>query len=209
MKNVFEIINSLFTSMQSFVSSAPDFQILTLSEQNSLFKRNLYGVAGLSAVLLFRDSDFIDDIKCLKRFTEIYGSEMIVQAKRITKQLDFDSTIVKIMLMILAFSSCYLISNIDENIYNDSLLFGTHRLLGSQNVFVQLLWKYMIYRYGFYDTVHRFARLTMLLLDSIKYLAMNYTSNSIHRKLVDDAIVKIEKTLIKNQNEQVLLWGKI
>lgn len=89
---------------------------------------------------------------------------MTVQTKRITKQLDFDSTIVKIMLMILAFLSCCLVSNVDENIYNDSLLLVTYRLLGYQNVFVELLWKYMIYRYGFYDTVHRFARLIMLLL---------------------------------------------
>jgi hypothetical protein len=208
MKNAFDIINSLFTTMQSFLSSTPDFQILTLSEQSALFERNLYGVASLYSVLLFRDSSIIENKICLESFTKIYGLEMMAQTKRITKQLDLDLTIITIMLIIFAFSSCYLVIYLDENIYNDSLLFGTHRLLGSQNVFVELLWKYMIYRYGFYDTARRFARLITLLIDSTKYSAMSYTSNPTYRKLADNAIIKTKRTLIINQNRQTSLWGK-
>lgn len=209
MNFVLHILKSLFTTMQSFISSIPDFQILTLNEQNSLFERNLHGIAALYASLLFRDTGIIENIKCLESFTKFYGFDMIIQVKRSNNQLDLDPTIVKIMLIIFAFSSCFLTININKNMYNDSLLFGTHRLVGSQNVFVELLWNYMIYRYGFYDSIRRFTRLITFLLDLIKYSAMNYTNNLNHHNLVDDAIINTKEILMINQNKQAPLWGKI
>jgi hypothetical protein len=101
-------------------------------------KNNLYAVAGLYSGLLFRDSCITDSTKCLESFTKIYGLEMKVQTKPINKQLDFDSIIVKIMLIVFIFSLCYLVVNKHENIYNDSLLFDAHRLLESHNVFVEI-----------------------------------------------------------------------
>lgn len=61
-------------------------------------------------------------------------------------KLEYDSIIIKLMLIILAFSSnCYMVHQ-HENINNDCLLLGTYRILGSQNMYVEILWKYMIHR---------------------------------------------------------------
>jgi hypothetical protein len=207
-KNALETIRSMFTTMESFVTSAPDFQILTLNGQSSLFERNLYGVVGLYSILVLRDSGMIDSAKCWEPFKIIYGCELTVNTKRMSEQLDLDSNIVKIMLIVFAFSSNYLVAHTYENMHKDSLLFGIHRLLGSQYVFVELLWKYMIYRYSFYDSVHRFARLITLLLNLMKCSAVNYTCNATHRDLVDDVVEKTKETLIIRQNKQISVWAK-
>jgi hypothetical protein len=98
--------------------------------------------------------------------------------------------------------------DVPENIYNDSFMHGTFRLFGSQNVYVELLWKYMIYRYGYDQTAIRFAGLIKYILGSIRQAADIYMSNDIHHDFVDEVIKKTEKVLIINQNQMILLWGK-
>jgi len=198
-----------YISMNSFVNSIPDFRILTVKEQCSFVERNLNGVAGLYIALIFREAGAISNCDCMKSFILIYGLEVMRQVVHISKQLDTDSTIVKLMLMALAFSSNCSLVDVQQNIHNDSLLYGTHRILGSQNVYVELLWKYMVYHYGYNVSVLRFARLIKLSLDLIKYSANTYMTNSIHHHLVDDFIQRSKQLLIINQNEQVPLWGKI
>ena len=84
------------------------------------------------------------------------------------------------MLLVIAFSSNCLIVDIHENMHNDSFIFGTFRLYGSQNVYVELLWRYMLYRYGYSETVLRFSKLVKYILDNIKQTASVYMSNKIH-----------------------------
>jgi hypothetical protein len=91
---------------------------------------------------------------------------------------------------------------------NDSLRFGTFRLYGSQNVYVELLWKYMIYRYGYYQTVLRFARIVKYILDKIRQSTSIYMTNKIIRDFMDDIIKKIKEKLTTSQNDMVPLWGK-
>lgn len=198
----------MFTSMQSFIESSPDFRILTVKEQYSLFERNLHGVIALYSALFFRTTGIIDNSKCVEAFATVYGLKMAVQAQRIDKKVDIDLTIIKLMLLILAFSSNCFITYRKEKIHKDGLLNGTYRLFGSQNVYVELLWKYMIYRYGYHDSVLRFFRLIEIFLDLVKYSGLIYIYNEPHRLLVEEVIEKAEQLLIVNQNEQKLLWGK-
>ncbi|CAF1040472.1 unnamed protein product [Rotaria sordida] len=206
--NVVEVILRMYTSMGSFISSSPDFRILTINEQCSLFERNLHGIIALCSALYFRTTRIIDTPKCLEKFTLVYGSEIILQAKCINDQLDSDLTVIKLMLIILAFSSnCFIVLE-KEKPQIDSLLNGTFRLFGSQNVYIELLWKYLIYRYGYYDSVIRFNRLIRVVLSLIKYSASVYTTNEFYYHLVNEVLAQIKQSFATNQNMQKPLWGK-
>jgi hypothetical protein len=91
---------------------------------------------------------------------------------------------------------------------NDSLIYGTFRLYGSQNVYVELLWKYMLYRYGYCDTVLHFNKLVKHILDMIKIAAVVYVSHAIHHDYIDDIVEKTKENLITSQNDLIPLWGK-
>jgi hypothetical protein len=45
--NVLEIVNYVYTSMRLFISSTPDFQVLSINEQHSLYERNLLGISAV------------------------------------------------------------------------------------------------------------------------------------------------------------------
>ncbi|CAF1105592.1 unnamed protein product [Adineta steineri] len=180
--NPIEIIQEMCISMQSFISSSPDFRILTLR--------------------------ILRIPKYLNAFITIYGSDTMLSLRHTVEQLDPDSTLIKIILIILAFSSNCLIVNINKTMERDSLLDGTFRLLGSQNVYVELLWKYLIFKYGYGDSVLRFTRLIQIFLCVIKKLAIVYTNNTTHRKILDGVTARTKRTLANNENDRTLLWGK-
>ncbi len=98
--------------------------------------------------------------------------------------------------------------NVHKNMHNDRLGFGTFHLYGSQNVYVELLWKYIIYRYSYSDTVLHFNKLVKHMLDMIKHTATIYTSHETHHDFVDDVIEKIKEKLIISENKSIALWGK-
>jgi hypothetical protein len=206
--NPSEIISQMYTSMQSFIRSSPDFRILTLNEQTSLLDRNLHGVTGFYSILFFRDAGILHNTKCLEAFINIYGSDMMLLAKKVNDRLDPDSTCIILILFVFAFSSNSFIVNEHENMEHDSLLYGTFRLLGSQNVYVDLLEKYMIYRYGYNESIIRCSRLTQIFLCTLKTLAIVHTNNETHQKMVADIIKKVKQSLTINDNEQTPLWGK-
>ncbi|UJR20518.1 hypothetical protein I4U23_023646 [Adineta vaga] len=206
--NVLELIAFMYTSIQSSIGASPDFKILTINEQNSLLERNLPGITALYSTVFFRTSRIIDNPQCVNSFALVYGPEMMHQAIRIDQKLDWDLTIVKLMLMILAFSSNCFITQKTETLQNDMFLHGTYRLLGSQNVYVELLWKYMMYTYGYDDSVRRFFRLIEIFLDLVKYSSLIYTNNNTHHDLVENVFKQTKQSLIIEQNKQEPLWGK-
>ncbi|CAF0712052.1 unnamed protein product [Adineta steineri] len=206
--NPIEIINQMCISMQSFISSSPDFRILTLSEQTSLFERNLPGVVAFYSTLFFRHTGILRIPEYLNAFITIYGSDIMLSLRQAIDELDPDPTLIKIILIILAFSSNCLIVNTNKTMERDSLLDGTFRLLGSQNVYVELLWKYLISKYGYDESVLRFARLIQIFLCIIKKLAIVYRNNATHRTIFDNIADRTKQTLAINENDRTLLWGK-
>jgi hypothetical protein len=206
--NPLEIISQMYTSMQLFISSSPDFRILTLNEQTSLLERNLHVVGGFYSTHFLRHTGILQSPEHLQAFTTIYGPDIMSSVKQAIEELDSDATLIKIILMIFAFSSSCLIVNTNEKMERDSLLYGTFRLLGSQNVYVELLWKYMIYQYGYDESALRFTRLMKIFLCVIKHVANVHANNESHRKVVDDVVEKTKQIIVTNTNEQTPLWGK-
>ncbi|CAF1096342.1 unnamed protein product [Rotaria sordida] len=202
------LFNSFYMSVKSFVSVTPDFRILTVAEQCSLFQRNLNGLFNLYGTLMLRDAGIFDNIRNERILIPLYGHEVVRQARKIIMRLDFDSTIVKIIHMIFAFSTnCYAV-DYDPHMNKDPLLPGTFRLFGSQNVYTEILWKYMIYRYGYKETILRFAALIKQILDQIMATTDIYINNRHHRTLVDDSIKEAETAVILNEKNLTPLWGK-
>jgi hypothetical protein len=199
---------TFYNSTESFIGSSADFQILTIDEKCSLYQRNLHGVLHLCATFILRLSGMFDCSANENLLITSYGYEIFCQTKRIALQLDYDLTIVKLLLFILSFSSnCYIVDR-HENMQNDRFLYGTYRLFGSQNVYVETLWKYMIYRYDYYDASRRFAKLIKHMLDLLKISENAQQNNEIHQNFVDEIAVVTEKSLIIHDNDVVPLWGK-
>ncbi len=119
-----------------------------------------------------------------------------------------DLIFIKLILMILTFSSNLFTVNEKKNFHRDSLLYGTFRLFGSQNVYVELMWNYMMYRYGFIQTIKRFAAFIRIILNMIQLASNINESNEIHHQLADEIIEQTEHSLSLSVHVNVPLWGK-
>ena len=203
-----EMVGRSILSMRSLISSLPDFQILTTAEQISLLERNWYAISGLNYILIARDSSLIENLRYLRDSGDkLYRADVVAGMIGIKKRIDPDSTLIKIILVILAFSSNCLVLNVPRSRKNDSFLFGTFRLFGSQNVFVEILWKYMVYRYGHEESVIRFARLVMEMLNVINQAAAAYSSTDAHRSIMEQAFEQNDQWLSAIAKTPVPLWG--
>jgi hypothetical protein len=202
------LFRTYYTTAQSFVASSPDYKILTIDEQRSLLKRNLNGLFIFCAEIVCRDLKMLENPIWSKTLTHTLGSDMIERKRYLNSRLEHDTTLIKLMLIIIAFSSnCYMLDE-HQILFKDHLLLGTFRLLGSQNVFVEILWKYMIYRYGYRDAVLRFAALVKQTLDLITLVVNMYRSDKIHQNFVDDTIKNATSIIKLDEHNSIPLWGK-
>jgi hypothetical protein len=208
MSKVLSLFACFYTSTETFISCSADFQILTLNEKRSLYQRNLHGVLNLWATFILNISGMFNISTNETILTTIYGYDIYQETKRISFRLEHDRTIVKLFLLILAFSTnCYMVDE-HEHMHDDSLLSGGFRLFGSQNMYIEILWKYMTYRYGYYGASMRLVTLVKTILDLLKMSGSTHQTNEIHQTFVDEVAVLAEQTLTISENEVVILWGK-
>jgi hypothetical protein len=202
------LFNQFYISTELFISSSADFQILTLPEKQSLYGRNLHGVLNLYATFIFYMAGMFSVSGNEHILTSVYGSKVFHQTKNISFRLECDPTIVKLMLLILAFSpNCYMVDE-QENLHQDSLLLGTFRLFGSQSMYIEILWKYMVHRHGDREAARCLLALVKSMLDLLTISAEAHQSNTIHQTFVDEVAVQAEESLVTSKNEVVPLWGR-
>ena len=199
---------SVYNSLQSFIRSTPDFQVLSRAEQSSLFRRNMLGLLCIGSMYLMRESGIFDKPENELVIYPLYGNEMTQQAKSICQQLTCDPIVLKLMLVALAFSSnSYTIHDGGYTIH-DSLLLGTFRLLGSQNVYVEIMWKYLLENYTYQNAVQGFSTLVKQLLETLKFSIQMYENNSVHQAFIDETIERAGTLPPVSENGVVPLWGK-
>lgn len=207
--DTFDLFSSFYTSVQSFVTSTADFRVLTTAEQRSLFQRNLHGLFNFAGTLMLRDGGIFENYRNETVIVPLYGYEAVRKARSIIKRLGYDSTLAKAMLAVFAFSTNCFTLDFDKNLHQDALLYGEFRLLGSQNMYVEILWTYMLYRYSYMETALRFAGLVKHMLDLIILSSDIYTENVYHQQLVDDVVERAKNTLILSDIDETPLWGKL
>ena len=202
------VISTFCNSLQSFISSIPDFKILTPTEQCSLFQRNLLGLLSLGSIYLMHTSGIFEQTDNERILVPLYGSEPLQQARAICQQLDPDPVPFFIMLVALAFSSNNFILDTRDHLTQDSLLLGTFRLFGSQNVYVELLWKYLIHTYDHHLAVQKFSALVKQLLDTMKFSVQLYEKNLLYQTFIDHTLEEMTNVSAINEKASIPLWGK-
>ena len=200
---------SLFSqALLSFISSTPDFNVLTSAEQISLFQRNMLGVLTLGGIYLMRECGIFDQPENGQAMLPLYGDEIFRRVKLVGEQLDKDSTVIRLLLIAVAFSSNCSAIRTPSNNESDSLLFGTFRLFGSQNVYAELIWKYLSGSYGTLESVRRLSRLVNSLLDTLTLANDIYDSNSVFQRFITDRLQQIEHSVNLREKTFTPLWGK-
>lgn len=193
------LLSTYSNSLQLFIGSIPDFQILATAEKWSLLQRNILGLLSIGSLYFMREYSTI--------ITPSYEHEIIDKLKYFCTQLDYDPIVIKLFLVILAFSSNCFPNTYRTTFETDRVLHGTHRLFDSQNVYLEVLWKYFIHRYNFFPTIERFSRLIQILVKMIDLFSEIYETNDLFKHFFTELIEQIERSPIINEQTIIPLWG--
>ena len=203
------IIEANYRSMHFIVNAIPDFRVLTSVEQCSLIDRNLHGLVCFHMICSLREAVQSNNIFTLKLFGMIYGERMFMIIQLIHRYSHLDCVFHKLLLIALAFSAnCFKVESVQDSPH-DGLLLGTHRLLGSQNVYVELMWKHLFSEYGYYKSVKYLGQMLGFVLAIMAYSMEAYMKNQTYHVLVNKLAKTIKVFLLRNQNESAPLWGKL
>ncbi|CAF4116529.1 unnamed protein product [Adineta steineri] len=167
------IASSLYLSAGPFIKTIPEFVHMSTSDQGILVERNIRSMSGFGGILVLREADLCQNPFYHNASVTTYGHELTHQAMKIVHNADIDGTLIKLMIPILALSTCSDI--IDPDNYDGSgstttpggtrLFSNTLHLLIAQNIYVEMMFKYMLYRYGYKESALRFASLIKSCLD--------------------------------------------
>jgi hypothetical protein len=168
--NTLNHIASLFSTLHTFIERCPLFYSLPLTFRNVLVNRNLGALGSYNGLFMAKVMNAFENEIYSKLIDNIYGdghSKIAIQA---CQRLDQNGTLIKVMLMIMIFSTnCAIVSNELSN--NVQIIFDPKIVLHTQNIFVNMLWKYLIYQYGSKEAILRFMSLVKSVLDMIQRMA--------------------------------------
>ena len=186
------LVVSFYTSLQGFIQCTNEFRSFHVAEQTSLYQRNFHSITSLTGQLILRESGMMENPAFLYAFASLYDVQTLARADAISRRLDHVATLANLFLIIIAFSTnCFLVDH-GESVRRDPLLHKTKILFHFQNLYAELLWKYMIFRYNYREAACRFTGLIKQIVDLIPLAVDAYVENNTHQLLVDDITVKTQ-----------------
>ncbi|CAF2509458.1 unnamed protein product [Rotaria sp. Silwood2] len=207
--NFMDIIASMYAASEIFIKIIPDFSSMTNYYQNVLITRNILNLGGFNCQFMMRETNILKDAAYSNCLSSTYGTWIFNGTVRIADDIDPDGTLFKLLFVVLAFSACsdvvippynkcdkisdYSVS--DVLIETNYLSINTQYLFEIQNKYVELMFKYMVYRYGYYEAALRFAALMKnFLYQSV--LSANATEISKHDDMLKTLVDKTEQLFI-------------
>ncbi|CAF2764794.1 unnamed protein product [Rotaria sp. Silwood2] len=188
------LIRELYSSIGPLIECSPDFHSLPVNVRQVLVKRNLYITGAMNGLFLCRELSVLNNVTVHNFYVQLYGCDYMIECHRNIAQYDSNGSLIKIFIFILAFSSsCSIIKYDNEG--DISIMSSPINLISIENVYVTVLWKYLVYLYGFKEAALRFTRLVKSVLDLISILNQAPQIETRHR-MVDTIIKETERTLV-------------
>jgi hypothetical protein len=167
---ILDIIGYYYSTMQSFLDRVGYFHDLPIDARRALIQHNSDTAGTYNSIFIVREANAVDNPDYLIGCCNIYGQENFNEFHKFLSKLEQNGTLVKIMLLIIAFSgNCSIVApNHAETIDTIS---STMPLIRIQNVLVTMLWKYLNYQYGFSGAVKCFNTFISFILNILRWTA--------------------------------------
>lgn len=179
----FDIIKIFFSIFQPFLERIPHFHQLSIDLCQLLIRHNSTVFGTLNSFFIMRETKALEYQAFLTSCNTIYGIETIRGTNIFIQRLENNGICVKIMLLILAFSTncSIVIPDYSEDLRTVPNILP---LLSIENILTTMLWKYLTYQYGFSVAVRWFNMFIKYILDVL--LSMSQTTNEQHSEMVEE-----------------------
>lgn len=157
-------VNNFFSGMlcnvQLVFERNRDYLTLSISDRTTLLQHTVEYTTGIGAAVVLRQAQLYDRPAFLESAKQIFRPAAVTLVRRLIDQLDPDIALMKMICAIVAF----LVSN--YTVYQStsfSELSGLKAILRIQDMYTELVWRYLVYKHTHRDAVLCFSNLIRCL----------------------------------------------
>ncbi len=189
-EKIYEIVTIVYQATETFIRSNQDFASLSSDDRSIVLHGAVDNLSCLGGGFLLRESGLITYLPFLQGLEQAYGTIPYNLTLTVISLLDQDINLVKLTLALFAF--CTSTSTIFNE--NSSLIYikNHQNILHIQNVYAELIWKYLLYKYRFDQAIRRFTHLVKCLIASVTVKTYLQTIQE-HTSSVSSLVQKIEE----------------
>ncbi|CAF4962277.1 unnamed protein product [Rotaria sp. Silwood1] len=158
--SVYDFFTSMKSNIQLVFEKNLDFFSLSDHDRTTLLRYIVEYTPSIAGMFILCQYKLFDYPSFNNSAEMIFHPSATIFTKRVIDQLDPDNTFIKLILSILAFSA------INYNIYRKNIQIGfinIKAILPIQDMYTDLTWRYLVYKYGHHQAVIRFLNLLSCL----------------------------------------------
>lgn len=189
--------NYLFRSIQSaqkLLQECPHFHTLQLGTRRALVKNNLIFTGSVNAMIIGHEVDLWNNGDYGMSLDALFGPGSFEKYLSVPKRMDTNGILFKMILFTIGFSSNYSIITTNQSMETSRSL-DSVSMVQMQDIYVTLLWKYLVYQYGFTEAVLRYASVIKTLLDVLTAME-EFIDTEVYQQSMGKAVFDMERLLI-------------
>jgi len=193
------LISEPLRSLHLLLQMTPHYRHLSSNAQNLLQANNIFFTSAVSGYLVAREVRAFQNATYMTACSALYGEDYMLKCAQDSLRLEPNGNLVKLILFVLIFSSncSVVVYNRDQfhqyvTLYKSKFFksrLSTSELLNLQDVYVTMLWKYLVYLYGYNQAAIRFASMVKSILDMfsrVEELPTNPTEDQVLTRVSRD-----------------------
>lgn len=189
--SVTDFIISMKSNIQLVFERNRDFLMLSSHDRAILLRSTIEYTTGIGGMFTIRQYKLFDYPSFYNSAEIIFQPTAVAFTKRVIDQLDPDDTFIKLILAALAFSTInYTVYRKNSQIYIPNI----KAILPIQDMYTDIAWRYISYKYGYYEAVIRFSNLLRCLF-LVTTATVNAHESKRFSEIIDSVIEQTERSL--------------
>lgn len=180
-----DYLKYLYSAFQVYVEQTPYYNFLPANTRKDLIVRNSETFGIINSMFIIRETNAMNYPAFRTGADMVYTPAGVQAFNCFISRLDPNNILVQLMLAILAFAPNSSVVNFDSlsdvNCEYDSIL-----IFNVENIFVTMIWKYLLYQYGLSDAVRWFNYFIQYIVNLIRFVYEQ--RGSAHIAMVDTVI---------------------
>lgn len=169
--------------------------MLAKHDQFVLFQNTMKLVSGLTSCFILKKSNLYDDEAFVRTIETMFGSQAVLYSIFASTLFDPDIHLVKLFISMMIFSTTDCTYYLHKNIYKFE---NIHLIQEIQDRYIQIAWKYLLYRYDLERAVKCFSNFIRCLFAYMK--SMEGAAEVVDfNEILDPVIKKTVETLNINE----------
>jgi hypothetical protein len=155
-----EFLMKIYEISGRYIRLNSDIRTLSLDDRSAFLRNIAENVQCLNTAISWNQSQIYNSQSFINIHIDFYGQNSPIMIQRILKFIDPDIIINKLTLSLFAFSNH--ISIFTSSMTIKSL--NTLAIYEIQNIYAEITWKYLVYKYGYSQSIQRFNNFIQCLL---------------------------------------------